>query len=53
MADLLSTGESPGQVAQEPGLSPGRISQIRKGLFANWEEFHGEAPRVDSWQAVL
>lgn len=36
----LATGESTGEVANRFGISPGRISQLRKELKRAWDEFH-------------
>jgi len=38
----LATGERPGDVAREFGVSPGRVSQLRRELQRSWEEFIGD-----------
>jgi hypothetical protein len=37
----LATGEAPSEAARRFGLSRARISQIRKELQADWEDFQG------------
>jgi DNA-directed RNA polymerase specialized sigma24 family protein len=39
MAELLATGESPSEAAEEFGVSLGRVSQIRRELEDSWQEF--------------
>lgn len=46
MAMVLSTGERTGVVAKRFQVSPGRISQIRAELHADWRQFQGEAVAV-------
>jgi hypothetical protein len=40
--DDLLQGERTGDVADKHGLSPGRISQLRREFMASWEQFCGE-----------
>ena len=40
IAETLATGESTSLVAKMFGMSPGRVSQLRKELKAAWELFH-------------
>jgi hypothetical protein len=42
IARELAWGESTGAVAKKFKLSDGRISQLRKWLLAQWEQFQGE-----------
>ena len=43
IASTLATGETTKKVAKRFGVSPGRISQIRRELFNSWNRFQGEA----------
>lgn len=43
VARALGTGERTGAVAKRFQVSPGRISQIRAELHADWRQFQGEA----------
>jgi len=43
VAELLATGEQTRNVARRFDLSPGRVSQLRHELRANWHQFQGEA----------
>jgi hypothetical protein len=43
IAERLSLGHSTAQVARQFGVSPGRISQIRRELHDSWVQFAGEA----------
>ena len=38
----LAAGDAAGSVAQRFGISPGRISQLRRELAEAWQAFHGE-----------
>jgi hypothetical protein len=42
IAGALAIGGTTGEVAQEFGLSPGRVSQKRHELEESWEDFQGE-----------
>jgi hypothetical protein len=42
IAEQLSLGHSTARVARQFGVSPGRISQIRRELHDSWTEFVGE-----------
>jgi hypothetical protein len=44
IAEELARGEATGAVSRRFGISPGRISQIRRELRDKWFAFHGEAP---------
>ncbi len=46
IVDELLVGEGPQRVARRHGLSPGRVSQLRRAFHADWRRFHGEAPPV-------
>lgn len=46
IAELLSTGESTREVAQQHQLSPGRISQLRRKFQSTWNEFQGLTPEA-------
>ena len=43
IAEVLATGEETGTVARRFGLTPGRVSQIRRKLHNAWCRFQGEA----------
>lgn len=45
IAQTLALGETTRRAAQRFGLSPGRISQLRRELDADWLEFHCEPVR--------
>ena len=42
VAESLMLGQTTGEVAQEAGVSPSRVSQLRRELEASWFGFHGE-----------
>jgi hypothetical protein len=42
IAKALAVGNSTGEVATTFGVSPGRISQVRRELYLSWTAFHGE-----------
>jgi hypothetical protein len=44
VAQELAIGHSTGDVAKRFGLTPGRISQMRRELHQSWEEFHQGLP---------
>lgn len=44
IAEVLATGQPTTLAARQFGISPGRISQIRRELKESWERFHGEVP---------
>jgi RNA polymerase sigma factor (sigma-70 family) len=44
VAELLINGYSTSETAHQAGVSPGRISQLRRELHADWHRFHGEEP---------
>ena len=51
VAELLSTGEMTSEVARMVGISPARVSQLRRELAAGWQEFQAQAegrPRRDA-----
>ncbi len=48
IALFLATGETTGAAARRFRVSPGRISQIRKGLHETWRTFQGEIPALAS-----
>lgn len=43
IAETLATGETTKEVAQQFGVSPGRISQVRRELHEAWCQFQGES----------
>jgi hypothetical protein len=43
MALTLAAGETTGEAAKQFGVSPGRISQVRRQLKDSWDEFVGES----------
>ena len=46
VAELLATGEMTGEVARMAGISPARVSQLRRELAASWQEFQAGAVRT-------
>lgn len=42
IAETLALGHSTQQVAKHFGISPGRVSQLRRELYDSWQRFHGE-----------
>jgi hypothetical protein len=42
LMDAMILGESTGDLARKYGLSPGRISQLRRALHNDWRHFCGE-----------
>jgi hypothetical protein len=46
IAQDLALGCSTSQVAAKHGLSPGRISQLRRSLELSWAQFQGERVAV-------
>ncbi len=42
IAEALAAGSSTTEVAERFGISPGRVSQLRRELHEGWCEFHGE-----------
>jgi DNA-directed RNA polymerase specialized sigma24 family protein len=53
IALLLALGERTSDVARRLGLTPGRVSQLRRTLAKSWAEFHGFDPteREFTWLA--
>ena len=43
IAMKLAGGETTDRTARKFGVSPGRISQLRRQLYVAWLRFHGEA----------
>ncbi|MCC7085563.1 MAG: hypothetical protein IT427_11210 [Pirellulales bacterium] len=46
VAAALATGEPTSAVARRFGVTPGRISQLRRWLRSSWEQFHGQPAGV-------
>lgn len=42
IAKSLAVGNATGEVAKQFDISAGRVSQLRRELYASWREFHGE-----------
>jgi hypothetical protein len=42
----LARGETTGRAAREFGLTPGRISQLRRELYQAWRAFQGDVVPV-------
>jgi hypothetical protein len=42
VAETLASGETTKKAARKHGVSSARISQMRRELMDNWEDFHGE-----------
>ena len=43
IAETLATGETTKATAKQHGVTPGRVSQLRRELESSWLEFYGEA----------
>lgn len=43
IAVALRAGESTKRVAQKFGITPGRVSQLRREFAHDWQDFHGDA----------
>ena len=43
IAETLATGETTTATARQHGVTPGRVSQLRRQLETSWLEFQGEA----------
>ncbi|MEX1039829.1 MAG: hypothetical protein WDZ51_04320 [Pirellulaceae bacterium] len=52
ITERLATGESTGLVSERFGISPGRISQLRKELKVAWERFHQLPSEVERLAAA-
>jgi len=48
IAETLATGERTGDVAEQFGISAGRVSQMRRKFYHDWQAFHGEKSREDA-----
>jgi FixJ family two-component response regulator len=46
VAESLMLGKTNGEVAREAGVSPSRVSRLRRELEASWFGFRGEAAPV-------
>ena len=46
IAETLAAGETTKKAAKQFRVSPGRISQVRRELRQNWDDFQGEAALV-------
>jgi hypothetical protein len=44
IAAALAAGSTTSETAREFGLTPGRISQLRRELHMSWQTFQGESP---------
>jgi DNA-directed RNA polymerase specialized sigma24 family protein len=42
IAQMLAAGFATAEVAERFGVSPGRISQLRRWLMRHWEDFHSQ-----------
>jgi DNA-directed RNA polymerase specialized sigma24 family protein len=42
IAETLAVGHSTQQAAKRFGISPARVSQLRRELYDSWQRFHGE-----------
>lgn len=51
VAEALCVGNTTGEVARQFGISPARVSQLRRALHASWLAFHGDQPAEED--AVL
>ena len=47
VASTLAGGETTSRTAKMFKVTPGRVSQLRRELAENWDEFHGEAEQAD------
>ena len=43
IAETLATGETTKKAAKRFRVTPGRISQLRRELQQNWQDFQGES----------
>ena len=48
LAEDLMLGERTFDAARRHGISPGRVSQLRRRLHDDWKRFHGEGPTPSS-----
>jgi hypothetical protein len=53
IALALAGGETTGGAAKMFGVSPPRISQLRRWLQVNWESFQGEASKVNQSEIAV
>jgi hypothetical protein len=47
IAQDMAQGHRTGELAQKYGLSPARVSQLRREFFLGWQKFCGELPASD------
>lgn len=47
IASTLAGGETTSGAAKKFRVTPGRVSQLRRELAENWDEFHGEEEQAD------
>jgi hypothetical protein len=47
VAELLATNEMTCEVARMAGVSPARVSQLRREFAKSWQEFQGDSGRAD------
>ena len=52
IAERLGAGEQARDVASQFGVSPGRVSQLRRELMSSWQLFHGEPTVGDCRDAI-
>lgn len=43
VAELLARGHATDEAASQTGLSPGRVSQLRRELADSWSDFHADS----------
>jgi hypothetical protein len=53
IAELLAVGHNPLAVAQSVGVSPGRVSQLRRELHESWQRFHGDESSPKSTSGLI
>lgn len=42
LAEALANGDTTGEIASRFAISAGRVSQLRRELYASWERFHAD-----------
>jgi RNA polymerase sigma factor (sigma-70 family) len=53
IAQCLAEGHSTSEVARRFGLSPGRVSQLRREFERSWWKFHGELAELERRELLI
>jgi hypothetical protein len=53
LVEDMTLGHRTGELARRFGLSPGRVSQLRRQYHSAWRRFHGELPGEPNSPAVV